>query len=115
MNAVSKSYSERSISLRKLGFDNYKSYILSPLWKTIRSRVLCRDGHLCRICKRNATNVHHNSYSEQALAGYDDLCLVSLCANCHMDFEFTELGNKCHFDYAVAKCTSKIKRLEILE
>ena len=64
---------------------NYKS----KRWKTLRARILRRDGYQCRECRRygkavQADTVHH----VYPAALYPDLSwepwnLVSLCSTCH--------------------------------
>jgi 5-methylcytosine-specific restriction endonuclease McrA len=61
----------------------YDEYLKSPLWKTIRKRILDRDLHLCRDCGEKAQHVHHLSYAAQVMSGEDDSKLISLCVPCH--------------------------------
>lgn len=75
-------------SLRSLGFETYRAYLVSELWITIRARVMERDEGTCRVCKRPAKHVHHCSYAKPVLAGEDDSALVSLCFGCHQRLEF---------------------------
>lgn len=64
---------------------NYKS----KRWKTLRARILRRDGYQCRECRRygkavQADTVHHvypaSLYPELCWATWN---LVSLCSTCH--------------------------------
>lgn len=64
---------------------NYKS----KRWKTLRARILRRDGYQCRECRRygkaiQADTVHHvypaSLYPEWSLEPWN---LVSLCFACH--------------------------------
>lgn len=72
----------------------HHEYLKSDLWKTIKARVLARDGNVCLACDRPAVLVHHKSYDQQVLAGYRDDLLVSLCGDCHGKIEFDEAGKK---------------------
>jgi len=63
-------------------------YLRSDLWKTIRARVLKRDGGKCFRCKKRANIVHHLSYEDDVLDGNADDLLVSLCFACHSFIEF---------------------------
>lgn len=77
----------RPYELRRLGFDNYRQYLASDLWKTIRRRVLERDGNLCATCGKEARHVHRRSYEYAALSGDSIDNLVSLCGGCHFSIE----------------------------
>jgi 5-methylcytosine-specific restriction endonuclease McrA len=76
------------------GYASYKAYQRSSLWKTIRTRVLARDNHLCQLCSKAAEVVHHQSYAEAVMLGHDDSELYSLCNRCHMIVEFYPNGSK---------------------
>jgi len=86
----------RIIWLAFLGFKSYREYLSSDLWGEIRRRVLARDDHTCRICNDPATQVHHNSYSLDALSGNLIDQLFSLCRPCHHRLEFKADGHKKH-------------------
>ena len=58
-------------------------------WRHMRERILGRDGHQCRECRRyglavQATTVHHGWPAEDfpALA-WESWNLISLCSKCH--------------------------------
>lgn len=68
----------------------YAEYLLGENWRIIREEVLKRDNGVCRICKSEATLVHHLKYTAKILAGENCAMLVSLCKSCHY---------KCHHDY----------------
>ena len=58
----------------------YRPYLQTPKWKSIRQSVLDRDKHLC-ICGDTATVVHHKTYKN---CGHEELGdLVSVCRRCH--------------------------------
>lgn len=81
-------YVQRRVVLKRLGFADYRQYIVSPLWKTIRMRVL-RDRPWCELCQaKRSTQVHHQSYSEDVMSGEEDTGLVATCSGCHHFVEF---------------------------
>lgn len=87
-----KAYAKRDAILRSLGFDSYKAYLKSDLWKSIRHKVLARDGHQCRSCARHANQVHHRRYSAEVLLGEALEWLQAICGRCHRGIEFTSRG-----------------------
>jgi hypothetical protein len=82
-----KDYHERNHAVHKIGFRSYPKYLSSPLWRAIKKRLL-PPGTDCRICEREATELHHKEYSEKVLLGEDDEKLVPLCRSCHGAIEF---------------------------
>jgi 5-methylcytosine-specific restriction endonuclease McrA len=52
---------------------------MAPGWGATRARVLARDGHHCRQCGAEATEVHHTVPGAES----EDL-MLSLCAACHL-------------------------------
>lgn len=77
----------------KLGA-NYADYLGSPLWRSIRSRVLDRDKLRCTCCSKRANQVHHLDYSRVTLLGESLNGLVSICRRCHKRIEYTKKGAK---------------------
>lgn len=65
-------YKQRDEVLRSIGFQSYKEYLESDLWKSIRSRVLKR------------------SYKKKYLLGKGNLRLAMkpICGKCHKEIEF---------------------------
>jgi hypothetical protein len=60
----------------------YRAYLRSPKWRSIRARVIERSGGLCEGCRESdATEVHHLTYKHIG----DELLfeLVALCDGCH--------------------------------
>lgn len=57
-------------------------YLQSNQWKTIRQKVLKRDGFLCQGClEKPATEVHHKTYENwQNELMFE---LISVCYDCH--------------------------------
>jgi hypothetical protein len=62
---------------------DYRKYLKSHRWKSIKKKVLARDRQSCRGCGRKATCVHHRDYRPRVLSGEDISLLVSLCHECH--------------------------------
>lgn len=65
----------------KKGNAEYERYIHSPAW---RNKAECRleiDGHICQVCGKDASDVHHLTYDRFGHEYMNDL--VSLCRDCH--------------------------------
>lgn len=68
---------------------DYKTYLESPQWKSIRNKVLCRDNFTCQKCRdvwhphqdRSEFHVHHLTYARRGLEQLSDL--QTLCPDCH--------------------------------
>lgn len=104
-----KSYEHRALVLKQLGFKSYPAYLASALWAEIRLRVLEAEARLCRICRRPATQVHHQQYDYLTLAGYDLYHLIPLCAGCHVSSEFDRQGEKRKMPAVVARIDQRIE------
>ncbi len=87
-------YHIRNRILLRMGYRTYKDYLKSPLWSSIRLRVLNRDGRKCKLCGCRANLVHHQRYSPGTLKGDSIKDLLSLCQPCHKEHEFDESGRK---------------------
>jgi hypothetical protein len=74
--------SPNSIS-RLLGFEDYRAYLESPLWRRIKRRIFKRDNRVCIRCQGKANRVHHRSYTLEVMQGNDDEQLASICDGCH--------------------------------
>jgi 5-methylcytosine-specific restriction endonuclease McrA len=63
----------------------YKDQLRDPRWKTLRNKIVKRDGKKCTKCDHTRMlQVHHTYYTGGKLAWeYPDSCLVTLCARCH--------------------------------
>lgn len=82
-------YAVRDKTIKRLGFDDYPSYLASPLWKSIRLRVLKRANWKFEVCDKGfATEVHHRSYCFAAMTGRQSSFLVATCRECHDKAEF---------------------------
>lgn len=79
-----------------------KDFYTSTAWKAKRAAILCRDGYMCKRCKRygrqrQATTVHHiKHYDEYPELALDNDNLISLCDKCHNYYhpEKAEKANK---------------------
>jgi hypothetical protein len=95
---IPKAYVLRGYELKKLAINSYRDeYLESEIWRSIRQRVLSLDGGKCCVprCTAVATEVHHNVYSLEVLAGKDLSQLVSLCHRHHTSIEFDKhLGKR---------------------
>lgn len=64
----------------------YAKKFLDPRWQKKRLAILTRDHWACQICGDDTSTLHvHHRYYIQGCEpwDYDDLVLVTLCANCH--------------------------------
>ena len=68
---------------------DYKTYLESDQWKSIRNQVLCRDNFTCQRCQDvwhpyqdcSEFHVHHLTYARRGLERLSDL--QTLCPDCH--------------------------------
>lgn len=93
-------YAYRNDNLRALGFKSYASYLRSPLWQSIRQRVIARDGGCCACCLKLARKpqVHHRAYDSATLRGDDINSLTLSCARCHRRAERPDDLNRARYD-----------------
>ncbi len=87
-----ETYEDRDRALEKIGFEDYSSYLKSPLWEIIRRVVVQRDEYTCRGCSKPYDCVHHVSYSVETLLGLAPQNLVALCTACHRSVEYDDEG-----------------------
>lgn len=80
---ASYGYAHRNILIRELGFKTYEEYLQSPLWASIRVRVLKKKGVRCVLCKKWARHIHHRNYTRSVMNGQSIRHLVPLCETCH--------------------------------
>jgi len=106
-------YQKRDAVCRRIGYFSYDAYLRSPLWSTIRLRVLNRDMFLCRCCGNRATQVHHNRYEVKVLKGESVEGLRSLCDKCHHRIEF-EGNEKRSLTAAATKCRELTKAGDVV-
>lgn len=90
-DAIASEYQKKMATIRQgrlvqeriARHEEYERYIReSDHWQEIRTKVLRRDGHICRGClENNATEIHYMNYrSLYAELMFD---LVALCRDCH--------------------------------
>lgn len=81
-------YTYRDDNLRAMGFKSYDAYLRSPLWASIRMRVLERCQTKCECCrKRMAAQIHHRAYDPATLRGDSIDSLTATCPRCHIKAE----------------------------
>ena len=79
---ASVTYIKRTLALKRLGFRNYREYLRSPLWFSIRREVL-KQRTCCSCRKRRSTQVHHSKYDDCTLSGESLVHLHPVCRKCH--------------------------------
>lgn len=64
---------------------SYEEKLEDHRWKEVRTRILRRDKHTCKICgAKGLLNVHHRYYIFQNEPWeYHDNALITLCQTCH--------------------------------
>jgi len=100
-------YAQRNKKLKAMGYADYREYLVSDLWRSIRVRIMARDKATCRMCKAKATEVHHLRYTQRVLEGRSDKHLLALCRSCHEKAEFRG-------DEKVAPSEARLRVLEAL-
>lgn len=90
------SYGARNALLRRWGYPSYGAYLASELWASIRERALAKWGRACWCCGRDdaPVQVHHLSYTKGNLSGRHIRGLRPVCAGCHVEVEFVEIGGR---------------------
>ncbi len=76
---------DRLSVVQALGFQNYREYLASSLWKNIRSAVVTRAEGKCELykCGCPVTVVHHMDYDLETMRGNDLDRLIAVCDPCH--------------------------------
>ena len=87
------SYERRNTLLKELGYDSYQMYRESDHWRAIRRTVL-GEFPRCRVCRHDASEIHHRDYERATLLGTNRIGLISLCRTCHDLIEFHAGGRK---------------------
>jgi len=82
-------YSTRNLNLKLMGLKTYKHYLYSKMWKSIRVKVFTAKGRICSLCPAKATELHHNRYHIDDLAGRTLEHIHPICNSCH---DFIEHG-----------------------
>lgn len=101
-------YTDRDNTLARMGFINYAAYLKSPLWKSIRKRVLEKANRKCCRCGRTAYQVHHSSYARDVLEGDNDAFLHAACGRCHHKAEINRYGEKTSIEQASGFLANKV-------
>jgi len=60
----------------------YREYIKSKAWRTLREQARERSGHKCELCGAPAEHVHHVRYPKRFADDHIDN-LVVVCGSCH--------------------------------
>lgn len=95
-------------SIYLCGYDTYAEYLSSRLWYSIRARKL-RECPNCELCSCRAQQVHHFSYGEGVMRGWNAKQLVSVCRDCHEEIEFSG-ARKLSLEHAQKRLVSMLKR-----
>jgi hypothetical protein len=91
---LSQPYKNRDEKLRNMGFDSYRDYLQSELWRLIRAAVIERDNGICCLCNGEAKTAHHTCYTKAALSGRSIEGLIAICHSCHKFIERSQEGYK---------------------
>ncbi len=77
----------RSCACRK--YSEYHAIIIGTIiswskWRIFREKILKRDNYRCRICNKEANEIHHKKSKEL----FPELCwhknnVISICSKCH--------------------------------
>jgi hypothetical protein len=89
-----RTYESRDFALRELGFNSYKEYLRSDLWRSILRRVYALKGSLCYLCGFQAHAIHHNRYHVNDLSGKHMKFVFPICNGCHERIEFSKHKHK---------------------
>lgn len=94
-------YEGRNDIVKRLGFKAYGEYLKSPLWTSIRERVLWGNKPCCvEDCHRIANQVHHSKYTYDNLSGRATDFMHPVCKQCHNRAEVGANGHKYTLDEA---------------
>lgn len=83
----------REKALLALGFQDYRDYLNSDLWRKIKANLLEKRPN-CELCGNVAITGHHKKYMQESLTNANDKFLVSICQGCHYHIEFDGDGKK---------------------
>jgi hypothetical protein len=111
---VVKNYHQRNVILKSLGYETYRDYLDSELWRSIRKAVFhrCRK---CRLCGERANQAHHLDYDKDTLLGLRLDYIVPLCNGCHHKVEFDGKSKRSLEDSRrrYAELQGKVKKKEL--
>lgn len=105
-----RSYDSRDAELRRIGFDSYRDYLRSDLWRAVREKVFEAKGRACHLCGGVANQVHHNRYHANDLTGKRLAYLNPVCDSCHRKIEFRRGLKIGHLSAVKRKYTKRRKR-----
>lgn len=87
-------YLDRKINTQSLGFNDYKHYLTSDLWKSIKKHVLLEFDSKCQFCEQKSKDIHHAKYDKDTLLGVKFDHMYPVCRECHAYGEYDENGDK---------------------
>lgn len=89
-HGIGKTYESRDYYLQLIGFNSYRDYLASDLWKKVRQKVFAIKGRKCHLCGAEATALHHHRYYLNELLGRRrGLKFIDpICGECHESIEF---------------------------
>jgi hypothetical protein len=108
-NDVFTAYHQRNSVLLGMGFESYRTYQRSSLWKGIRERQLMKQPW-CTGCGAKAWQVHHLRYDKPTMMGRCSGNLVSVCGHCHFSCEFDAIGSKLSIDEVNKRLLAMLRR-----
>lgn len=79
---MEQAYKEFRDKLRNAGFQSYKEYLQSELWRQKKAEFFEVRPRSCWVCNsQDQFEVHHKTYERVTCERLDDL--VGLCGKCH--------------------------------
>jgi len=103
LRSVKKSYEDRDLIIKSMGFKNYNDYLSSALWNNIRQIVIRTFNGKCQFCNNSVTEIHHSSYDKETLLGHKYDNLHPVCNKCHHKMEYFDNGEKTHIKQSLAR------------
>jgi hypothetical protein len=95
-NKYEKSQQKSQKKPTKLNSENlknksYQFFLNSNYWKTIREKIIQRDGGRCIICKcEKELQVHHDTYKNHFNEHNHLEDLMTLCKRCHQQHHYSK-------------------------
>lgn len=107
--AVDQQFRQRDALLKKNGYADYSSYLVSEEWAAVKNWVKTRKGirwRRCWVCRKTTNlHIHHKTYSIIG-TGIKKLCsnmIVVLCKECHFAIHESTRNNQTALRNAVKK------------
>lgn len=110
-NNKGRTYASRDQILRGMGYNSYQEYLKSDLYALIRRKVFAQKGANCRVCSKQATELHHNRYSRKELTGKSVKFINPICRECHEKIEFEKGEGGEVFKNSLANAHLKYRKL----